>query len=135
MPASFWPRITPYLRYEDATEAVAWLTRAFGFRERSVMRDANGKVAHAELAFGEDGVILLGAVPPPYKNPKHLGQFTQSQYVYVDDVDAHCAQARQCGATIIEEPALTPYGDRRYGAADPEGHVWYFAKTMATPER
>ena len=56
-----------------------------------------------------------------------LGQRTQSLYVYVDDVDAHCAQARSNGATIIEEPTDASYGDRRYGAQDPEGHVWYFA--------
>ena len=123
------PRITPYLLYEDATEAVKWLERAFGFRERTANRDANGRVTHAELVLGEDGLILLGQPPAGYRNPKHLGQKTQSLYVYVDDVDAHCAHSRSCGATIIEEPTDAPYGDRRYGAHDPEGHVWYFAAT------
>jgi uncharacterized glyoxalase superfamily protein PhnB len=127
MTAHRMPRITPYLLYEDAAQAVIWLTRAFGFRERTANRDANGRVTHAELTLGEDGLILLGQPPPPYQNPKHLGQKTQSLYVYVDDVDAHCAQARSHGATIIEEPTDASYGDRRYGAHDPEGHVWYFA--------
>lgn len=121
------PRITPYLLYEDATRAVEWLTRAFGFRERTANRDASGRVMHAELTLGDDGLILLGQPPAPYQNPKRLGQKTQSLYVYVDDVDAHCAQARSQGATIIEEPNDASYGDRRYGAHDPEGHVWYFA--------
>lgn len=122
------PRILPYLLYEDATQAVDWLARAFGLRLRSANRDASGRVMHAELELGEDGLVLLGQPPAPYKNPKHLGQRTQSLYVRVDDVDAHCAQARSCGATIIEEPVNASYGDRRYGAEDPEGHVWYFAK-------
>jgi uncharacterized glyoxalase superfamily protein PhnB len=121
------PRITPYLLYEDAAQAVDWLTRAFGFRERMANRDAKGRVMHAEMTLGDDGLILLGQPPAPYQNPKHLGQKTQSLYVYVDDVDAHCAHARACGATIIEEPTNASYGDRRYGATDPEGHVWYFA--------
>jgi uncharacterized glyoxalase superfamily protein PhnB len=121
------PRITPYLLYEDASEAVKWLARAFGFRELTAHRDPNGRVTHAELLLGEDGLLLLGQPPAGYKNPKNLGQKTQSLYVHVDDVDAHCAHSRSCGATIIEEPNDTPYGDRRYGAHDPEGHVWYFA--------
>ena len=125
------PRVIPYLRYEDATEAVAWLARAFGLRQQSPMKDTNGKVTHAQMWLGEDGLVLLGSPPPPYRNPKHLGQATQSLYVYVDDVDAHCEQARKCGARIIEEPTDAPYGDRRYGAEDPEGHLWYFAKTKA----
>ena len=121
------PRITPYLLYENAAEAVSWLCRAFGFRERTANRDATGRVTHAELELGEDGLLLLGQPAPPYKNPKHLGGKTQSLYVYVDDVDAHCAHARSNGATIIEEPTDAAYGDRRYGALDPEGHAWYFA--------
>lgn len=125
-------RITPYLLYEDATEAVGWLCRAFGFRERSAHRDATGRVMHAELTLGDDGLLLLGQPPAPYKNPKHLGAKTQSLYVFVDDVDAHCAQARANGATIIEEPMDAAYGDRRYGAQDPEGHVWYFATPKKT---
>ena len=75
----------------------------------------------------EDGVVMMGSPGGNFRNPKHLGQVTQSLYVYVDDVDAHCARAREAGAEIIEEPADQPYGDRRYGACDPEGHHWYFA--------
>jgi uncharacterized glyoxalase superfamily protein PhnB len=37
---------------------------------------------------------------------------------------------RKAGATILEEPANTEYGHRRYGAADPEGHQWYFAQEL-----
>ena len=31
---------------------------------------------------------------------------------------------------ILEEPTDTPYGHRRYGAVDPEGHQWYFAQDI-----
>ena len=128
MAAPRMPRVTPYLLYEDATQMVDWLGRAFGLRQQSAMKDSNGKVRHAEMWLGEDGLVLIGAPAPPFKNPKHLGQATANLYVYVEDVDAHCEQARKCGARIIEEPADTGYGDRRYGAEDPEGHLWYFAK-------
>ncbi len=31
-------------------------------------------------------------------------------------------------AENLEEPSDQPYGDRRYGAVDPEGHSWFFAR-------
>jgi uncharacterized glyoxalase superfamily protein PhnB len=27
----------------------------------------------------------------------------------------------------VEEPADQAYGERRYGARDPEGHMWWFS--------
>jgi uncharacterized glyoxalase superfamily protein PhnB len=64
-----------------------------------------------------------------YRNPKHAGQ-TSLVYVYVEDVDAHCARAREAGAKIVEEPNDQEYGDRRYTADDPEGHQWCFAQQI-----
>jgi uncharacterized glyoxalase superfamily protein PhnB len=59
-----------------------------------------------------------------------LGQSTQSLYVNVENVDKHFARAKKAAATILEEPADTEYGHRRYGAEDPEGHQWYFAQEI-----
>ena len=87
---------------------------------------------HAEMAL-EDGVVMMGSPGEGFRNPKRLGQVTQSLYVYIDDVDAHCARAREADAVILEEPADQPYGDRRYGARDPEGHHWYFASRADAP--
>jgi PhnB protein len=128
-------RITPYLYYEDVDAALDWLARAFGFSELDRMRGANGKTMHAAMKCG-DAVFMMGHPGPDYKNPKHLGQATQALYVNADDVDKHFEQAKAAGAKIIEEPKDEFYGDRRYGAEDPEGHQWYFAKHVrdVTPE-
>lgn len=126
-PPENMPRITPYLLYEDVGAAMEWLARAFGFRERMRLSGPNGAIAHAEMQR-DDGVIMMGNPGAQYKNPKRLGQVTQSLYVYVDDVDKHFIHAKQAGAKIIDEPADQFYGDRRYAAEDPEGHVWYFAQ-------
>ena len=121
------PRITPYLYYEDVESALDWLAQAFGFRERLRMRGADGRIIHAEMEFA-DGVIMMGYPGPKYRNPKRLGEATQNLYVYVDDVDKHFQQAKEAGAKILQEPKDQFYGDRTYGAEDPEGHQWYFAQ-------
>lgn len=124
------PRIAPYLFYEDVASALAWLSTAFGFSERMRMPGPDGRIRHAEMDVAADGVILMGYPGPQYRNPKQLGTMTQTLYVQVDDVDAHCARARAAAAVIAEEPADQDYGDRRYAAEDPEGHRWYFAQPI-----
>ena len=121
------PRITPYLLYENVGGAIDWLASAFGFVERMRVPGLDGKTAHAEMRL-VDGVIMMGCPGPEYQNPKRLGHVTQNLYVYVDDVNAHFERARKAGAKILEEPKDQFYGDRRYGAVDPEGHHWYFAQ-------
>jgi PhnB protein len=121
-PPENMPRITPYLHYEDVARALAWLTQAFGFRERLRMPGPDGVIGHAEMEF-EDGVIMLGFPGAGYRNPARLGAATHSIYIYVDDVDKHFERARRAGATILAEPEDQFYGDRRYGAVDPEGQL------------
>ena len=82
------------------------------------------------MKLGDD-LIMMGYPGPKYKNPKRLGQATQSPYVNVDHGNAHFERARKTGATILEDPKDTFYGDRRYGAEDPEGHQWYFAQEIS----
>ncbi|HUE83027.1 MAG TPA: VOC family protein [Pyrinomonadaceae bacterium] len=119
--------ITPYLLYEDVGGALKFLAKAFGFRKYGTpMRGSDRNINHAAMQLGDD-LIMMGCPGSKYRNPKRLGQSTQSLYINVEDVDKHCARARKAGATIIEEPADTDYGHRRYGAEDPEGHQWYFA--------
>jgi len=127
--------ITPYLYYENVTGALKFLAKAFGFRQYGVrMRRSDGKINHAAMKFGGD-LIMMGNPGPKYKNPKRLGEATQSLYINVNDVDAHFRQARRAGTTILEEPKDTFYGQRRYGAEDPEGHQWYFAAEIPKPSK
>jgi uncharacterized glyoxalase superfamily protein PhnB len=126
--------IIPYLYYEDVGEALKFLSKAFGLRKfgRPMLRP-DGKVNHAAMKLGDD-VVMMGCPPgSTYKNPKRLGQATQSLYINIGNVDKHCERARNSGAKIIEEPADTFYGQRRYGAEDPEGHQWYFAHDIKRP--
>ncbi len=126
-PPEDFPRITPYLLYEDVGTAVDWLTNAFGFTERMRLKGEDGRANHAEIAIA-DGVVMLGCPGADYKNPKRLGSVTQLVHVYVDEIDRHCEVAKAAGARIVRPPEDQFYGDRRYDAEDPEGHMWSFAQ-------
>jgi uncharacterized glyoxalase superfamily protein PhnB len=63
--------IFPALRYRDARAAIEWLTNAFGFEPTMVVDGENGSVAHAELKYGDEWVMLAsvsegeGRLPQP----------------------------------------------------------------------
>lgn len=122
--------VTPYLLYEDGEAALAFATRAFGFHEANRATGAAGGL-HAELEVAPGGGrIYLGQPPGDFRNPAKVGR-TSQVYVLVEEVDAHYRRAKAAGATIIEELNDLPFGHRRYGCADPQGHQWYFAQLIA----
>jgi uncharacterized glyoxalase superfamily protein PhnB len=121
--------VHPYLLYEDGEAAIDFLTRAFGFREVDrAIGGAGGLHAELEVAPG-GGRVYLGQPSGGYRNPATVGR-TSLVHVLVDDVDAHFDRARSAGATIIEALNELPFGHRRYGCADPQGHEWYFAQPI-----
>ena len=117
--------VIPVLIYPDVREAVAWLTSAFGFAERLQI----GESHRSQLTFGE-GAVIVGDVRDE-RRPPRPGEVTHSVMVRVDDVKAHCEQARTHGARILMEPIDFEYGERQYSAADLAGHEWTFSETLA----
>jgi uncharacterized glyoxalase superfamily protein PhnB len=113
----------PAFSYADAPRAVRWLQDAFGFEEKAVYAGDDGKIAHAELRFG-NGILMFGSKRKDPGNPWAEADF--GIYVAVDDVDAHHARAKAAGAEIIKEPYDTDYGSREYHARDCEGRLWSF---------
>jgi PhnB protein len=121
--------VTPYLLYEDGEAAIEFATRAFGFNEVDRATGAAGGL-HAELEVAPGGGrVYLGQPPAGFRNPAKVGR-TSHVYVLVDQLDAHYERAKAAGATILEEPNDLPFGQRRYGCADPQGHEWYFAQPI-----
>lgn len=136
-----WPRISSSLYYENAKEAIAWLSKAFGFEVQLVVEGDGGRVEHSELVFG-GGLIMVGEPKdkfPLSRTPKQAGGNTQNMMVYVDDVEAHIARARGAGAKIITEPQTHDYGeeywtDRGYECEDIGGHRWWFYQRLRDPK-
>lgn len=122
--------IIPALRYRDAAAAIEWLCRAFGFEEHLVVPGEGGRIAHAQLTFG-NGMIMLGSghggdYDALLVQPADAGAVTQAPYIVVEAVDEHYARAKAAGAEIVIEIADQDYGGRLYACRDPEGHVWNF---------
>jgi PhnB protein len=119
---------TPYLIVDDAAEAIAYYTKAFGAKERGRMEAPGGKIGHAELEIGDSIVMLSdpfpGAVTRP---PKELGGATGSVFLYVEDVDAVVERAVDAGATVSMEVADQFWGDRFGTITDPFGQIWSIA--------
>jgi uncharacterized glyoxalase superfamily protein PhnB len=123
--------IIPTMKYRDATAAIDWLGRAFGFQKRMVVEGKGGAIDHAELTLG-DAMIMLGSFrgneyEKNIRTPRDLGGVcTQSAYVVVDDVDEVYASAMAAGAKVYIELQEPDYGGKMFSCIDPEGQVWTF---------
>ncbi len=135
-PPAGMQRIIPMLNYADARAAIDFLVRAFGFRERQVYPMKDGRIGHAELALGGNVVMLasvfpeMGQTTPAEAAKSGAGGHYSQIFCYVDDVDAHHAQAQAAGARITAGPEDQFYGERHYRAEDPEGHRWIFGQRI-----
>ena len=122
------PRILARLAYDDVAAAVAFLERAFGFREAvdARLEEPDGSIFLTEITVVDSRVMIGLAGGHGIVSPKTTGVVTQGLIVYLDDLDGHCQRARDAGAEIVSEPADQFWGDRRYEAEDLEGHLWSF---------
>jgi uncharacterized glyoxalase superfamily protein PhnB len=149
-PPAGWPRMAQSIYYDDPAAAIDWLCEAFGFEVRLKVEGDAGDIVHSELTYGE-GMVMVGGSgrkdtgketwQARQISPKSVqGNNTQSICIFVDDVDAHCAQALKHGAKVHREPKTDDYGDdywsdRTYGATDPEGHMWWFMQRISTGKK
>jgi uncharacterized glyoxalase superfamily protein PhnB len=105
--------VTPRLFCDDPQGLVEFLRHVFA---------ASGDLPEgrpAEMQIG-DSMVMVSATGPRAATRACL-------YVYVDDVGAAFGRALDAGATCVEEPAETPWGDRRAIVTDPYGNDWQIA--------
>lgn len=126
-------RVIPLLVYRDIQAAHDFLVSAFGFESGGVERAADGQIVHAEVRVGNTPLWLHRVTGEhALASPVTAGVAGAGLVVYVSDVDQHYTQARKASAQIDSEPTDQPYGQREYGARDPEGHRWWFATPVAS---
>src|SRR4051812_39446315 len=94
-----WPRISSAAYYPDAAQAIDWLCNAFGFEVRLKVTGEGGRIEHSELVLAGGLVMIDGRCGEPHRPPAAVGgSNTQNMFVYVGDIEAHCARARAAGA-------------------------------------
>ena len=113
--------VTPRMVVSDVAAEVEFLRAAF---------DASGD-AHAdrpaEVRIG-DSLVMISPAGARELFPAFL-------YVYVGDADSAHRRALAAGATSLEAPLDTPYGDRRAMVRDPFGNIFQIAhrSRISTP--
>lgn len=116
-----------HLTVAAGVQAIEFYKRAFNAVENEAMRflDPDGRVAHAEIAIGDSGVMIGGeTIEYNRYGPEHFGGSPVKMHIYVEDVDALTAQAIAAGAKVIRPLADQFYGDRSGQIEDPFGHLW-----------
>ena len=117
--------VLPHVRYRNVPEAIAWLSRVFGFREHYRYGE-RGNESGAQMIAGR--AYIMVAEVRGGRTPAEWGFGTQSLTIFVDDVEAHYERAKAGGAQIVEEPHETEYGEFQYAALDLDGHHWLFSR-------
>jgi PhnB protein len=123
-----YPRLTPYLIVDGASDAIDFYTSVLGATERMRMDAPGGRVGHAELEIG-DSVVMLADENPEMnaRGPKAFGGSPVSLMVYVEDVDGVFGRALDAGAKELRPVENQFYGDRLGAFEDPFGHEWNVA--------
>ena len=106
--------VVPILAYPDVTTAVAFLTAAFGFVERTRI----GEDHRAQMAVGFDGAVIVADIASDRSTPEQSAHPHMIR-VRVDDVEAAFARARDAGAVVVEAPVDREYGERDCTLVDP----------------
>jgi PhnB protein len=129
-PPPGYDRVTPYLLYEDLEGAIEFLRETYGFEERHTATGGAGR-KHSELVLDGDALVMAGQAGESFKSARTLDAMPSVMiHLYVDDVEAVHERARAAGADV-PDLELSPAGDRRFTAEDPEGQVWVFAQRVS----
>jgi uncharacterized glyoxalase superfamily protein PhnB len=86
--------------------------------------------ATGEVVSGRPAEITIGDSLVMVTPSTERELFPAFLYVYVDDADRRYQQALEAGATTMEAPLDTPYGDRRAMVRDPFGNIFQIAHQL-----
>ena len=138
--------LVPVLRYRDVDAAARWLTAAFGFELKTLVKAddipnrenehgaelaaATGAI-YAELMHGRGTIMLVPVgqsdLDAHMRQPDELGGVeTQTCYVTVADPASHLQRAVESGAEVVLPLSGGPGEQFGYSCRDLEGHLWNF---------
>jgi lactoylglutathione lyase len=115
---------------EDLAAAVAFYREAFGLPvhyadDDSTVFDLGNTLVNLLKAEAAGDLVGPAGVGRPQVGAR--AQYT----IQVEDADATCAELTRRGVTLLTGPVDRPWGQRTAAFADPSGHVWEIAQTLA----
>jgi uncharacterized glyoxalase superfamily protein PhnB len=129
-------RVALTLHYARPAAAARWLAAAFGFESPGSLPEGEDPLTDDKYGFpwiefhvGNASLMIEPLAGPPVD---HM-PVTHVPWVFVDDLEAHLARAREGGASIVED--ITTHGYTSYAALDLEGRRWRFAQARPTQPR
>ncbi|MCU1367639.1 MAG: glyoxalase [Ilumatobacteraceae bacterium] len=114
---------------DDISVSKEWYQRAF---ELAVLFEDEQSVAFRldntiiNMLQIDEAPTLIGPAPVAPSGTGSRFQMT----IWVDDVDAACAELAERGIELINGPIDRPWGQRTACLADPDGHLWEVAATI-----
>jgi PhnB protein len=115
--------VVPYLAVRDGAAAMDFYQEVFGARKVQEYREEN-RLSHAELKIGGAYLMLAEENPDIEFNAPTKGKVTDSNMLYLEDVDDVVERAVHAGARLVTPVADLPFGDRSGTIVDPFGHRW-----------
>ncbi|MGH3393297.1 MAG: VOC family protein [Streptosporangiaceae bacterium] len=114
---------------EDLDRAKAFYQEVFGLPvvftdDNSAIFKFDSTIINLLRTTEAHGLIEPAAVAGPEAGSRF--QFS----IWVDDVDAICADLAERGVTLINGPVSRPWGMRTAAFADPGGHIWEVAQEL-----
>jgi PhnB protein len=117
--------VFPYLCVRGGNAAIEFYTRVFGAKETLRIPGSDGRIGHAQLAFGPATIMLADEHPEiGIRSPLAFGGTGIRIHLHVDNVDSLAKRAADAGATILMPPTDQPHGERQCRLRDPFGHEW-----------
>jgi uncharacterized glyoxalase superfamily protein PhnB len=108
-----WPTVIPRIVSRDTKQLAEFIKRVFDAKgDYLTERPTVLTIGDSKLMISEVGI---------------RNSMSAFFYVYVEDADATYRRAIEAGATSLEEPSNTPYGDRRAMVEDRWGNTWQIA--------
>ena len=123
------PTLTPSIVYDDARQAISWLTNVLGFRVATLYDSPDGGVAFAELVW-RTGVGFVSDRPPSDNPWSKVGPASIALVAETAEVVDHCYQrAIAAGADVVRPVHVSktrafPDGSHQFDLRDPQGNLW-----------
>ena len=116
--------ITPYMIIKNAPEAIELYKKAFGAEEVLRLDTPDGRIMHAEIQVGNSRIMISEENAEWCANAPGAEGSTVSFLIYVEDVDAAFAKAKQAGLEEVKPLEEMFWGDKMGTLKDRFGYSW-----------